>query len=158
MSARKRGIISRMAEMKDMCKLVRYVDSDKYDNTVAHKMHDDKQALTQLVDLYADRGYIRKRIYKRSRSKIAGVLADAFEHKYLKMASKDESSVSTAIAIDTTPKGRHFIAKKWFIYPAGLVDDSLKAYGRSQRFYLALLGGGGIGALLSGIIIYLLSH
>ncbi|MGA3150447.1 MAG: hypothetical protein ABSD10_02450 [Candidatus Saccharimonadales bacterium] len=132
-----------MAEMKDMYKLVRYIDSNRYEilsHTQTFKAQNEALlALTQ--------DYIKSRkLRKPSESTVAAILVASKEHGYIDWLSSNWTLYVTSI------KGRHFIGKKFFIYPAGLVDDSLKAYGRSQRFYTGAVVGGAILAIIEGVI------
>jgi len=130
-----------MAEMKDMYKLARYIDSDEYD-TPMRAVLNGLDAINDCAKRYALKS-------KVSRNKASKVIEAAIEHKYVRVLGDD----SSGIVLDVTPiKGRHFIAKKWFIYPSGLIDDSLKAYGRSQRFYAGTVVGGVIVTVLGVLV------
>lgn len=149
----KRSIIRRMAEFKDMYKLVKYVDSDKYDEAILDKKRNDEESIKRLEELYAKQRFLG-RWRKPSHAKIYGVMVDASKHKYIKPYEDDKFGH----AYDTTTKGRHLIAKKAYFFRVGLWDESLKDYDKAQTVVILIgtailtaFGGGVIGFILSRI-------
>jgi len=124
--------------MKDMYKLVKYIDTDQYQELIdSNSFQNHGEGLQALRD-----GYRKRRLWLRASDfKIAKIFRNAKEHGYVDWLEQKSGKLVV------TSKGRHLLGKKFYFYRAGLVDDSLKAYGRSQRFYAGI----GIGAI--GLIV-----
>jgi len=152
MSARKYVILRRMAEVKEMCKLVKYVDSDDYDQLTTGKKQTEEAALRELSNLYIK----TKRFRKPSSGKVSGIIYDALEHRYIKFLG----DVNNGYILDTTTKGRKFIARSWFIYPTGRIEESMKAYPETRALFLSVanLITAVLAASISAVVTYLLSR
>jgi hypothetical protein len=134
-----------MAEVKDAYKFVKYIHSDRYDKFIEQrhgKFKDSESAMTETVD-----DYIEYRKIKLRRTDVFQSWAYALDNGYIQWLDKGKSMLGV-----TPIKGTHLLGKKFWIYRAGLIDDSLKAYGRSQRFFIGLGFGSAVGTLI-GILI-----
>lgn len=133
-----------MAEMKDMYKVVKSVDSATYDRFIEENKYEH---LEDSVQAFVEKYKTKRKIFKLSNSRILATIASAIEHRYIRWTDTTHKTL-----IVTNDKGRHFLGRKFYFYRAGLIDDSLKAYGRSQRLFLGLGVGTLIGSALTVLV------
>lgn len=147
------SIMGRMAEMKDMYKLVKYIDSDEYDTPVRNKTSRDG-AMSELVYKYSIKSGV-------AQMRVTKVLESALHYDYIKIAS---DHLSGSYFILTPKKGRQLVAKKWRIYPCGLVEQTMQVYPETHTFYkgvaIAIVGALAtiMGAAIGAVITYKLSR
>jgi hypothetical protein len=138
-----RRIIQRMAEFKDMYKIVQYGCSLDVDELMALKDNHEGLAARNLAHAYIKqlKWYHRKPI----EAKLAKIIFAAHKDKKYFTTLGDEKK---GIYFDVSTKGLHLIGKKFYIFRVGLWDEALKDY---DSLRIALFGGG-VGAFIIGIL------
>lgn len=144
-----RGIIEHMAEMKDMYKMTKYIDSDRYD-----KLTESFLGLTNDVTLgmTADDYVSYRRLNKPSKTKTLSFIHLTKKNKYINWLDREKTM------LHVTAEGHHLLGKKAYFYRSGLIDESLKHYDKTQTVFIIVLtsiitaiGGTVIGFILGKI-------
>lgn len=135
-----------MAEIKDIYKLLVYVDSERYERHIDNKEHNAEQAMMYLLNIYEKDNKVKRRLALRT-------LQAAFKLKYLTF-TPSKSNPNTFI-IDIEPEeGRHLLGTNlWGLWKSGLIDESLKAYGTTkatvEAVIIAVMTSSGLAALIT---------
>lgn len=140
----KKGILRRMADVKDMYKLVKFIASDNYVNSHYGESKTKTFAVNDLLEQYV----ASKRFWKVTESKALRVFDHTISSDYLTIGVIDDND--TVITVKA-PRGTHLIEKQWYFFRVGLWDESLKIYSESQKFFTGAFVGGLITAITGSI-------
>lgn len=120
-----------MADVKDMYKMTRFVDSSHYYKKFNADHHKTLvEARDNLAKLYANK-YRYLRIDQITALKL---INRTESNGYIRILKDDEGA-----AFDITDKGHHLIGKSWYFFRVGLWDESLKKYDKIQTVLVILV-------------------
>lgn len=121
----KRGIIQDMTEVKEMYKIGRYIDSNRY-----HKgLKKFKTPLEAIND--CAKNYSSKWPWRNER-KVHGWLNNSIEHKFTKVVGDPENGHYLRVEHG---KGKTLLSKKWSIYRDGLREITMKERPQTVAMY-----------------------
>jgi hypothetical protein len=144
---RNRVIIRRMADVKDIYKLTKFIDSEKYENTKNSISTSPVNAVNDFFNLYN----ATRRFKKLSNTRAALLLESAMEQGYI--LSVSNSSIGMMYEVSPT-KGRHILAKKLYFFRVGLWDESMKHYDTTKSVIIS----SGIAALIATVVSSIIAH
>lgn len=143
-----------MTEVKQMYRITRFVDSDKYDPT-KKELKNPLQAIEDCAKSYASTKS------KLSLRKAHRLVDNTLDHKYVEVIGNDDMGHFLRV---TSGRGRQLISKTWLVYRKGLKEQTMKEYPQTQAMYKVkyVARVGAVGTILGGVIgsvaTYILTH
>ncbi len=125
------GIIQRMAEMKDMYRLMKCIEREIEE---LEKKNEKKLRKGNLIAVVPRQLVIEKYTATHKSlpyGKATRIFNSTKNHGYIDTDYSDKLHITT--------NGEHFLAKKWFILPVGLWNDSLKAYDTLKTVIISVI-------------------
>ena len=136
--------MKRMAEMKDMYKLARYIDSGKY-KPDRKEFKEPKTAIEDCAERYS------KKKLGVSCAKAQSIIDNAMAHDYIKVIGDPPRGHTLRVV---APKGRQLVAKRWFFYRCGLAEQTMQNYPETKQAYRTIFTAvaGIIGAIAGSLV------
>jgi hypothetical protein len=136
-----------MAEVKDMYKLTRFLNSKKYHEKVdAENSRSPLDIRGELAILFKD----SRRFFKRDLTHVVKLINRTESNGYIRIIGDEGLGV-----FDLTDKGFHLIGKSYYFFRVGLWDETSKHYDKSQTVLTAIVIAviSAVGGTVAGVII-----
>lgn len=123
-------IIRRMAEMKDMYKITKYINSNRYSKLCTTLATVEAgEALDLTVADYRAYRWINKPTLNKALAYINLTKKD----RYINWLDRDKKM------LHVTSEGHHLVGKRLYFFRVGLWDESLKHYDKTQTVIIIIL-------------------
>jgi hypothetical protein len=144
-----RRIIRRMAEVKDMYTVVRFVGKSDVEDFMNDTIKTKREASLKFIETF--QANFKAYILRSNFNRLVVTLGNAIEDCYLEYIGDSE----TGIFLNVSRKGSHLLGKRFYFFRVGLCSESLKQYDRVQSIVLAIIIAliSALGGAIAGFII-----